>query len=424
MNKKLGLGFRLALLIPAMFLTSLPAMADASTSRIRIAVAPFQNISSDPAHDWLSAGIAEALTFGLSQVARLQVVERQGMDRILEEYELSLSGLAIPETASRVGKLVSADFLLLGSFQVSGDSVRVICRVAEVASGLVAKGHSWSRTNSIQNIFFLQDELIDDVANSFEISIESGEQARIASISKDLGQNLDAYKLYLKGRQAFFKVTPENYELAIDYFRKALALSPDYALALAGMSTAYLYWGYERSWNGQSYLEKYEEAVKSAGRAIELAGNLSETHTALALIYAYWLPEPNLPMTRQYAEKAIAINPNNGEAYFAIGKAFKDVSYLKMALKLNPNYILAYNKLGLIYFEQGKYSMAMEMHQTSVRLNPSYAIEWANLAYAWYAMGDYRRASDAIDKSIKLKPDLQPAYELRAMIRQKLHEQD
>lgn len=406
--------------IPILVLVVMLISGGMYASQLRIAVTPFDNTAGSDEFAFLTDGFAEALTFGLCQLKDIQIVERQGIDRIMEEYELGLTGLIDADEAAEIGKMVGANYLMTGSYQVIRDNIRVYCRLVDVAKGVVDSNHSFAATGNVDTVFDLQDDLINQVVASFSIEVAPEEKERIETVSRDLADNLEAFEYYLLGRNAFFRVTPEYYEQAIAYYRRALELKPDYALAWAGLSSAYLFWGYERSWNGQSYTEFYDEAIAAANKAVELAGNLSETYTAVALVYAYWLPSPRHEETWKYAQHAIELNPNNGEAYFAVGRAYKNEEYLLKAIELNPNYILVYNKLGLLYEEEGRLDEAIAMHETAVRLNPSWAVEWANLAYDYYLTGLYDQALEAINRAIELQPDLEPAYSIRSLIQKAL----
>jgi tetratricopeptide (TPR) repeat protein len=258
---------------------------------------------------------------------------------------------------------------------------------------------------------------------SFGLTVSAEDKKRIEVVTKDLSDDSKAFELYLQARQEFFKSTPDSYEKAISLYEKALKAKSDFAFAWAGLSTASLYWGYERSWNGQSYVEFYKKALSAAVRSVEIAPKLSETHTALALVYAYWLPEPRRNEAEAEAKKAISFNRNNAEAYFAISKARNgDIEYLKKTIELNPQYILAYNWLANTYDRLGDLDSAIAMHKIAIGLNPEWALEYANLGYCYYRQGRYREALAMAEKAIALKGDLKPAYDLKALVEEAMEQ--
>lgn len=389
--------------------------------KFRIAVVPFENLGKVKSYDYLSAGFSETITIGLFQIPDILVVERQGLDRVLREQQLSLTGLLNEKNGVKIGNMVGANYLLVGRYQIHQNKIRVFCKLIDVETGIISRKHSFHKTGLLNNIFDLQDSLVNTIAHSFNINIKNDEKKRIDKVTRDFSANRQAFELYLQARQEFFLSTPESYEKAIALYKKALAQNRNFPLAWAGLSSANLYWGFERSWNNQSYREYYREALDAARRSVKLAPELSETHAALALVYAYWLPEPRRREAEKEANHAISLNPNNAEAYFAISRARKgDISYLKKTIELNPQYILAYNWLGITYQKKNMINDAIKMHETSIRLNPKWALEYANLAYCYYLKGQYRKAMTLINRAISLKPDLKPAYQIKRMIKRRM----
>ncbi len=403
------------LLLAVVLISSVPARS--GQERLRVAVNSFDNLNNDKKYAHLSAGFSEALTQGLFQIKNILVVERQGLDRIMREHELAQSGAIDEKSAVKTGRLMGANYLVMGKYQIAGGNVRVFCRLVNVETGAVSRDHSFQVTGSLDGIFTVQDELVKRITASFGISPGTDERRRVETVNRELSLTKDEFKLYLQARKEFYLATPDSYQRAIILYAKALGINGKFALAWAGLATANLYKGYERSWNGQSYDEEYFKALAAARQAIRFAPNLSETNCAMALVHAYWLPRPKRKEAEEWARKALAINENNAEAYFAISKARGgDLEYLKKTIEKDPQYILAYNWLGLVYQKMNMIDKAIEMHRTSIRLNPKWALEYANLAYCLFLQKKYPEAMENINRALQLKPDLKPAHVIKGMI--------
>src|SRR5262245_11778011 len=91
----------------------------------RIAVLDFENVNREKAPDWLGGGIAETLTTELGHIRDLTLVERRRLDEALKEIKFGRSQAVNPSTAQRMGQILGADSIVVGSFQKSQDRLRI-----------------------------------------------------------------------------------------------------------------------------------------------------------------------------------------------------------------------------------------------------------------------------------------------------------
>jgi TolB-like protein len=137
---------------------SLAAAAPPAPPQGPVAVMPFRNLNGDPALDWLERGMAETLVSDLRASGKLQVVEREQVDRVLSELERQERQSPSDATATRVGRLVGARTLVLGSFQRAGRQVRINARFIAVETGEVLG--TAKVTGLMERVFTLQDEVV------------------------------------------------------------------------------------------------------------------------------------------------------------------------------------------------------------------------------------------------------------------------
>ncbi len=102
-----------------------------------VAVLGLENSGGDPRQDYLAAVAEGILSYDLSVLADIPLVERRSLGLLLSEKELSLSGLAEPGAAERAGGLLGASHLLYGEYAVVGGELALTVRLAEAASGAV-----------------------------------------------------------------------------------------------------------------------------------------------------------------------------------------------------------------------------------------------------------------------------------------------
>ena len=113
------------------------ALASAAQAEPRVAVLPFKDLSG--AHPSVGEAIAETVTSDLRAVPSVRVVERGSVDRVLHELELTArrADLDVPSTV-KVGRLLSATLIVIGSYQNEGGAIRINARFVEVQTGEVA----------------------------------------------------------------------------------------------------------------------------------------------------------------------------------------------------------------------------------------------------------------------------------------------
>lgn len=117
-----------------------------------VAVAEFASIDGAPSA--LGKLIAEEVTTGLFGSRNINVIERSMLEKVLHEQKFQLSGLADQKTAKKIGQLLGADALIIGTWADMGDSIRINARIVSVISGNVASAVAVSvtRTEGIKRI--------------------------------------------------------------------------------------------------------------------------------------------------------------------------------------------------------------------------------------------------------------------------------
>jgi TolB-like protein len=133
--------------------------------KITLAVLPFTNQTSDPKLNGLAASCADAMLIPLSRSARITLIERMQLDKIMDEINLSQSKYVDPLYAIELGKLLNTDVAIMGALQIVGDSMRISARVVSSEDGKVIYSEKVEGPKS--NFFALQDELAENLASRF-----------------------------------------------------------------------------------------------------------------------------------------------------------------------------------------------------------------------------------------------------------------
>ena len=190
--------------------------------------------------------------------------------------------------------------------------------------------------------------------------------------------NPEAYELYLKGRYNWSKMEGDALQRAVMYYRQALEIDPNYALAYAGLSDAYVLLVNHR---GAPFEESISMARAAARKAIELDPELPEAHTALGLINTFYDWDWEL-----------------------------SESSLRRAMKLNPNASHPTQVMGIRMCLEGRFDEAVRYYRLANELDPLSPSIAEHLGWPFYYSRDYDRAIIAFKQAIELEPGFKNIY--------------
>ncbi len=220
-RKRLSLAL-VALLILALVGLGSYLMIGRSPAINSIVVLPFTN--TDPNTEHLSDGITEGLINSLSKLHQLKVIART--------TAFSYRGKeADPEI---VGRTLKIDVVLTGKMIQQGDSLIVQAELVNAKDGTQIWGEQYRRNPS--DILMVQENIARQILERMSIRLTDEERKQVA---KRYTENTEAYQLYAQGRALVEKRTSESFQEAERYFRQALDLDPNYALAHVGLSEIY-----------------------------------------------------------------------------------------------------------------------------------------------------------------------------------------
>ncbi len=196
-----------------------------------VAVLPFENLSPDPANEYLALGMAEMVLNRLASVSELVVIARSS----------SFKAAEASADALETGKKLNARYLVEGGVQREGDKLRVTARLIDAQSGAQLQALHFDRM--LADIFSIQDEIAEKVAGALEASLSN---AAAVETRGARSANLNAYLAYLQGRALLAKYTVGGFEAAEKQFERAIALDPNFAAAYVGLADAQMFAAWRR----------------------------------------------------------------------------------------------------------------------------------------------------------------------------------
>ena len=293
---KLGMAIALVVLIGVVAFFAYYLYARESEVVIdSIAVLPFQNKSSDSDPEYLSAGLAESLIYRLSQLPNLKVSPPSSVFR----YQ------GRETDPVKIGKELGVNAVLSGRMVQRGEYLTISVELVDVRNNKLVWGEKYE--GKMSELLSTQREMATEITQKLQLKL-SGEVE--SSLTKRYTENNEAYQLYLKGRFYWNKRNEPDLRKGIEYFRQAVEVDPNFALAWSGLADSYaLLPHYSETTNPE-----VKATIKAAAaKALELDPNLAEAHNSQAVFLATC--EWNFLEAEKEFRQAIKLNPNYATAH-------------------------------------------------------------------------------------------------------------
>ena len=371
-----------------------------------IVVLPFVNMSAEPGQDYLADGIVEAITAALSCIRSFFVIARTSA--------FTYKGRAT--NARDVGKELGVAYLLEGSVQKAGNRLRIIVQLIETEGG----AHVWSSRfdGDIDEFFDLEDRITEQVAGALQPSI------RIAEIERSRRkrpQELGSYDYTMRAMPHVWALEKEESAKAIELLEQALAIDPQYplALSLAGWCHA------QRSvYNWADDIEASQAIARSlAERAAEMSG---DDPIILAVLGAVHTFVRNHGTARVLLERAVALDLNAAWAWSRLGwlenyadRPEKAIVNFERALRLSPIDPMNFNNyVGIASAHEvaQDYDQATAFYRRALQERPNASWIYRNLASSLSGAGRVDEAKQAFAEMIRFYPDLTISRIREAMV--------
>jgi TolB-like protein/Flp pilus assembly protein TadD len=338
-----------------------------------VAVLPFANLSDSADNEYLSDGLSEEIINALTRVAGLKVVSRTSV----------FAWKGKPGDVREIGRALGARSVLEGSVQRSEERLRVTTRLVDVDSGFQLWSGRYDR--SMEDIFAIEDEIAGSVTRALRVLFE--DEGTGPSPARDQPSDIRAYDYVLRGRQFFRRTRKASLEFALEMFRKAIEIDPDYAEARVGAAYA----GALLRMYYPTVVGVLEEADEQSRRALELAPGSSDAHAA------------------------------RGFVQFQLGELDAAEESFGQAMRLDPLQFESRYFLGRIRFQQGRHEEAARLFDEALEAQEDYQAAFFG-AQAREAQGHtedatrhYKAALEVAERHMDLNPDDPRAATMRAV---------
>ena len=391
----LGAAFSAAALTAVLiaFAPALPRRAaPASGTPIKsLAVLPLANLTGDPAQDYFSDGMTDALITNLASWPALRVISRQSVMR----YKGSAKPL--PEIARELG----VEGVVEGSVARSAGRVRITAQLIHAPTDRHLWGHSYERR--LEDVLALQDEVSRGIAEEVRITVTTDSVRRPA---RARAVNPDAYDAYLLGRHHWSQRSPQSLEKAAAYFRSAIAKDPDFAPAQAGLALTY---GPRLTYGDIPPAPAQAEMKSAALKALELDAGLGEARAALAAALSH---EWDWDGAEREFRRAVEIDPNStvahifyGRHFYVLGRFEESLVQRRRAVELDPLDVTANRNVARSLDAMGQYEAALAQWNRTMELDPDHLRSQVPFALFLLKHGRTDLGWQQLERARALQPD-------------------
>ena len=346
-----------------------------------IAVLPFVDESADPDAQYINDKIAESLINSLSKLPQLRVVPRS----VVASYK----GKEIDPR--KVGQELNVRAVVTGRMRRHGDIITIQADLIDLENVAQIWGQHYD--HKVSDALLVQDDISRDIFENLRLKLNVEEK-----------KQLEAYRFYLKGRNAWNKRTGDALQQAIEYFNQAIAIDPNYGDAYAGLADCYNMLVVYGRLNPK---EGFPKAKEAATRALEINENSAEAHTSMAFIKFRF--DWDRSATEREFQTAIKLKPAYAPAHqwyssylIAVERFDEAIAEAKRTEELEPLSFVASSHLGWIYYLSGQNDKAIEQCRKILELDPSSFPARRYLGLAYEAKGMYTEAIAEFQTGVKL----------------------
>ncbi len=292
---------------------------------------------------------------------------------------------------AEIARQLGVAYVVEGSVRKAGERLRITAQLINAADGF----HVWSENfdRDASDIFAVQDEIAGLIAQNLQLKMEVGGERP--------APNPEAHRLLLQGRYFAQRLNAAGWRQAIDYFRQAIALAPDYALAWAEMARCY---NLMARYEGISSTEGFLQARVAAERALALDPGLPQGLDALGWVQrtADW----NWAGAERSFRTALSSEPQNagilGDLAVVIGnqgRIDEAIALARRATELDPLNAEALNYLSIMLWSKpGHFAEGVRCMRKAIELAPGAAEYHALLCFFQLGHGNVAEAAESAER--------------------------
>jgi TolB-like protein/Tfp pilus assembly protein PilF len=354
-----------------------------------IAVLPLENLSGEE-QEYFTEGMHDALITELSKIGALKVIARPSVMRFKNS----------DQSLIEIAKELNVKGLIAGSTLQEEGKVRITIQLidAETEQNLWAEKYE----KDYRDILKLHSQVAQDIARQIKIKLTPEEKERFAQKRE---VDPEAYKAFLIGYHHERKLSGQDIKKSIEYFKQAIELDPNFALAYASIARAY---AYRTVFTATEPEKAFAEAKAAALKALAIDDSLPEAHLSLGWVLATY--DWDWTGAEREFKRAIELNPGFGSVghktygwFLAwMGRFDKAVEVIERGRELNPLSLEKNRVLGVVLYCSRMYDEAIQEQKRVLEMDPYFSIVHVDLGNSYAQKGMYKEAIAEIKEAIVL----------------------
>lgn len=344
-----------------------------------LAVLPFADLTGSSGG--LAAGLLDDLLTALATLRGVRIVSRTSVQRFASE---------LPRSMGEVRDLLAVDLVLEGSVRVERGRARIAVQLIDAARD----DHLWAETydRRLTDVFEVQSDVALRIMRALDIELSPRQHRRLRLPPT---HSLEAYQLYIQGREVWSHRKPQDAARAAALFERALAIDPDFTLARVGLADAHLVRALTASGARADASRAAKSAIEQALDADPASGEATAT-LGLVLAFIDW----NLPAAERQFARAVELSPGYatahqwyGQSLAAVGRIDEGVTELDRALELDPLSPAVNEGKGLALYHGHRIDDALVAFRRTLDLDPDYWRATLGLSCCHLTRGDLQSAA-------------------------------
>ncbi|NIK92121.1 helix-turn-helix domain-containing protein [Mangrovimonas sp. CR14] len=362
-----------------------------------VAVMPFKSLSDLKENDFFTEGVRQDIIYNLSSINELVVRSQQSISQLIKQE--------VPHK-ELIDKL-NVDYLVDGIVQRVKDRVKITVHLTDAENDVQVWSQNFDRKYS--DVFILESEISRLIVEELHLMISA---SNMEHFNKTPTNNLEAYRYYNKARFYLSDFNLKTNKLAESYLIKSIELDPNFALGYSGLAEIM----FGKNWPTPSE-DEISKGFEYAQKAIALDPNLSDPHRVLGQYFMYF--DWNWERVDEEFKKSIELNPNNYLAYciyanytiFTLGNFKKARTLINQAKSIYPDSFEVHILSALLFMQLGDYENALKEASISELANPGYLPSYWVKFLIYSNTGKDKKAMGILEESWNIHPEQQPLVE-------------
>lgn len=347
-----------------------------------VAVLPFRTLAPDERQAQLGVCLADAL---ITRLSALREVAVRPSSAIFPYVDRAFDPVS-------VGRDLQVDAVLVGTLFGAGQRLRANVQLVDVRTNTPL----WAERFDVPfvDVLTTEEEIADQVVATIFRGAALGQATPPAPRPP---RNEAAFRAYVRGRFFWNKRSAESLERALQCFREAVGVDPDYAEAYAGMADCHAVYPIYADTPAS---ESFPLARAEAERALELAPDIAAPHASLA--YTHLLYDWDWERSEAGFRRALELDPHYATAHHwfatllsALKRHDEAIGHLERALSDDPLSLVIHSDLAFALYFAGRSEEALRECERALDLDPTFAYAYFVSGLALAATGRVHEAMDA-----------------------------